>query len=134
MENENQENQNQEFENLGVGEKQPPLEAKKVKIVGLKVEMQKDKEGKDIQNKLTLTVQYLDSDMQMDISKAKVEKAGKTKIQGLWVSKDKDGKIPYNSTLACLLRFYNCSTISEIKDKEIDTTLDDEGYIVAKAY
>jgi len=95
------ENENIEYENIPVGNEQPPVEAKRVIV---------------------------------EISKVKYEKNKKLTESGLWISKDKDGKLPFLSALAHLLRFYHCNNISELKNKEIDTTADSNGYIIAKAY
>jgi len=123
-----------EYENIGIGKEQPPIEAKKVVINGYEVRAVKDRDGKEIGDKLVLKVKHPDVPAEMEISKVKYEKNKKIVESGLWITKDKDGNFPYLSAMAHLLKFYNCSNISKLKDKEIDTTADENGYIIAKAY
>jgi len=127
------ENESIEYENISIGTEQPPVEAKRVIILGYEVKVVNNSEGKEIGNKLVLNVKHPDvPDMQ--ISKVKYEKNKKLTESGLWISKDKDGKLPFLSALAHLLRFYHCNNVGELKNKEIDTTADENGYIIAKAY
>jgi len=127
------ENENIEYANIPVGNEQPPVEAKRVIVLGYESKAVSDNAGKEIGNKLVLKVKHPDV-TEMEISKVKYEKNKKLTESGLWISKDKDGKLPFLSALAHLLRFYHCNNISELKNKEIDTTADSNGYIIAKAY
>jgi len=127
------ENENIEYANIPVGNEQPPVEAKRVIVLGYESKAVSDNVGKEIGNKLVLKVKHPDV-TEMEISKVKYEKNKKLTESGLWISKDKDGKLPFLSALAHLLRFYHCNNISELKNKEIDTTADSNGYIIAKAY
>jgi len=126
-----------EYENVAIGEKLPPLEAKPVKVISyeeIEVITGKDKAGQDkLSKKLVLKVQHPDNP-ELEISKVTFLRGKKLKEVGLWLQKDKDGNIPYNSALASLLRFYNCTKIADIKDKELQTTNDTEGFCIAKAY
>ena len=127
------ENENIEYANIPVGNEQPPVEAKRVIVIGYESKAVSNNEGKEIGNKLVLKVKHPDVP-EMEISKVKYEKNKKLTESGLWISKDKDGKLPFLSALAHLLRFYHCSNVSELKNKEMDTTTDENGYIIAKAY
>jgi len=127
------ENENIEYENIPVGNEQPPEEAKKVTVIGYESKAVSNNEGKEIGNKLVLKVKHPDVP-EMEISKVKYEKNKKLTESGLWISKDKDGKLPFSGALAHLLRFYHCNKISDLKGREIDTTADENGYIIAKAY
>ncbi|KKN25440.1 hypothetical protein LCGC14_0884720 [marine sediment metagenome] len=121
-----------EHENLGIGKEQPKIEAKPVTVIGYEeVEVKKDE--KVIGNKLVLKVKHPDVE-ELELSKVKYQKGEALKESGLWLHKDKDGAIPYNSALASLLRHNNCSKIADLKDKEIQTTADANGYCIAKAY
>jgi len=55
-------------------------------------------------------------------------------VAGLWLNKDKDGNLPFNSAVACLLRFYKVATINELVACVLQTVVDDGGYIIVKAY
>jgi len=127
------ENENIEYEEIQVGTEQPPIVAKRVIVLGYESKIVSNNEGKEIGNKLVLKVKHPDV-TEMEISKVKYEKNKKLTESGLWISKDKDGNLPFLSALAHLLRFYHCNNVSELRNKEIDTTADDNGYIIAKAY
>lgn len=122
-----------EIEEVGIGAEMPPVEPKPVVVLEYGVADVKDKEGKDVGAKLVLTVKHPDVP-EMEMSKVKYEKAKGLKEAALWLNKDKDGKIPFNSALATFLRFYKCSNIKDLKDKTIETTTDEGGYVIAKAY
>ena len=129
----NETNETIEYENVQIGVEQPPLTPKRSRVTGYEVRKVGTVEGKEIGNKLVLKVNHPDVP-DMEISKVKFEKNKKLTESGLWVSMDKDGNIPYASALAHLLRFYGCISIAHIRGKEIDTTTDENGYIIAKAY
>jgi len=121
------------FENVEVGKEQPPIEAKRVNVIDYTEQDVKDREGKEVGTKLVLKVKHPDIP-EIEISKAKYEKNKKLTESGLWLGKDKDNRLPFNSAVAHLLRFYNCRTISDMKGKDIDTVTDEGGFIIAKAY
>ncbi len=130
---ENETNESIEYENIPVGNEQPPVKPEKVKITSFEVRRVHNSDGKEIGNKLVLKVKHPEVP-EMEISKVKFEKNKKIVESGLWVSTDKDGNIPHTSALAHFLRFYGCQTISYLKGKEIDTTADENEYVIAKAY
>ncbi len=123
-----------ELENMKIGEEQPPLEAKKVKIVSYKPEEVTNKDGKEVGTKLILNVTHPDSEKELQISAIKFERDSKLKEFGLWVSEDKDGNIPHHSSLAYLLRTCKVGTVPEIVNKEVETVTGDRGYLVVKGY
>jgi len=124
-----------EYENVGIGKEQPKVEAKPVVVTGISEEVVTfdKKEGKETSVKLVLRVSHPDIP-EMEIGKVKFEKNKKLKDSGLWLTKDKDGYIPFNSAVATLLRFYGCTKVSELVEKTLQTTIDDNGYLEAKAY
>lgn len=119
---------------VGIGKKTEALEPKKVKVLKADIEMQKDKNKTDVGEKVSLTVQHPDRKETLVLSKAKYETQGKVKVSGIWYKLDSDNKIPYNSALANLLRFCNVADIDSLVGKEIETTKDEDGFLVAKAY
>lgn len=127
------ENGNLEFSEMEIGIEQPKIEAKKVKVLSYEEVDVKDKEQKDIGKKLVLKVSHPDVP-ELELSKVKYEKNKKLKESGIWLSQDGDGNIPYNAALAHLLRHYGCSKVADLKDKELDTICDDNGFLIVKAY
>jgi hypothetical protein len=119
---------------VGIGAESKPLDAKKVKVLKADIEMQKDKSNTDVGEKVSLTVQHPDRKEALVISKAKYETQGKVKVSGLWFKVDNSGMIPYNSALANLLRFCKVADIESLIGKEIETTKDEDNFLVAKAY
>lgn len=126
------EKEKMEYENIEIGKDMPQLEAKKVKVVDL--EERKVKFGEKESLKLVLKVVHPDGAVEMEIGKVTYLKQKKIKEGGLWLSKDKDGKIPFNSAVAHLMRYYKISKVNELIGKEIETASDDNGFIIAKAY
>ena len=121
--------------NLEIGEDRPQISAKSCLVTNYKIEMIKDSTNKEIGNKLTLIVEHPDVDGKtIDISGLKYEQNGKIKQSGLWVKSDQDGKLPYKSAVANLLRFLRKKTIKDIVGEQINTILDENGYLLIKAY
>jgi hypothetical protein len=53
---------------------------------------------------------------------------------GLWCNSDKEGKLPYNSAVAVMLRFYKLTSISQLEGKELEIGVDEKGFYCFKAY
>ncbi|MFH1527312.1 MAG: hypothetical protein ABIG69_11805 [Bacteroidota bacterium] len=124
-----------EYGKIGVGEDRPQMKPAKVVIADYKVEPTKNKKGEDIGDKLVLIVDHPDvTDKCVEISGAKYSSGDKLKSAGLWLRQDTDGKIPYRSAVGNLLRHLEIASIDQIKGKVVDTLLDDNGYLVVKAY
>jgi len=124
-----------EFENLEVGKESEKLKAKKVEIKDYEIIETFDKETKQkVGDKVKLIAKHPDKEEAIEISKCKYEKNGKVTISGLWITLDAEGKIPYGSALAHLLRFYEVNGIYELKGEKVETSQDDEGYLCIKAY
>jgi len=122
-----------EYENTEIGKEQPPVVAKPVVVTGVGEEEVTFEKTKETSKKLVLRVSHPDVP-EMELSKVKFERNKKLKETGLWLSKDKDGNLPYNSAVATLLRFYACGKITDLVGKTIQTTQDDNGFLIAKAY
>jgi len=124
-----------EYENLDleIGKEQPPIEAKKVLVLSLEERNVKNKEGKEVGEKLVMKVNHPDAG-EIELSKVKYIKNKKISESGLWITKDRDGNIPFNSALASLLRYNKCTKLKDMNGKEIETDIDDNGFIVAKAF
>ena len=125
----------EEFENIKVGEDKPQVDPKEVVIVGYKTEDVKDKQGKDMGRKLSLLVDHPDvKNKQIEISGVEYTQNKKIKQSGLWLKKNSDGKLPFNSALANLLRFTKKGTIKELVGTKVNTTANDNGYLLIKGY
>jgi hypothetical protein len=84
--------------------------------------------------KLSCYVKHPDSPDFIQISSAKIEIDNKLKIAGLWFNLDADKNIKSLSALAKLMRFLKAGTVKELEGKEINTILDDRGYLCFKGY
>lgn len=122
-----------------IGEDKPQVEAKICVVEDYKVEeiTIKDKKTSNdrVARKVKLLVRHPDiHDKQIEISGAKYESGEKIKVSGLWWQEDSEGKIPFNSVLAHVLRKYKKPTLKELKGEQIETVNDDQNYLVVKAY
>lgn len=124
-----------EFGDTPIGDKDKSgLTAKPVTILDYEEKEVRDAKGKAIGTKLVLICQHPDTDKTVDISQLKYLNNLKVVKTGLWVNRDLDGKIPYNSAVANLLRFTKKAIVRELVNTTIETVLDDNGYLVIKAY
>ena len=124
-----------DFGNIGIGTKENvALKPAKVKIISYSVEMQFDSNGKDVGNKATITCKHPDKTENIGISSVSFKKGKEIKTSGLWVKLDEDGLIPKQSALASFLSHISAKNLSEIVGKDVDTELDDKGYLTFKAY
>jgi len=114
----------------GIGTKEAEkLEAKKVKVENVEIRTVKEN-----MEKAVLVVKHPDKDEPIEISAVKYEKDGKLKVTGLWYKTDEDELIQKGSALAIMLGFYSVNTLKELVGKEVETVLDDKGYLSIKAY
>jgi len=114
----------------GIGTKEAEkLEAKKVKVENVEIRTVKEN-----MEKAVLVVKHPDKDEPIEISAVKYEKDGKLKVTGLWYKSDEDKLIQKGSALAIMLGFYSVNTLKELVGKEVETVLDDKGYLSIKAY
>ena len=118
--------------NIGIGEEHPPLEAATVTVKNVEIKTVQGKDGKDMQ-KVVLTIDHPKAN-DITLSKVKFEKNNKLTETGIWFQLDSDGKIPYKSALANLLRYYACQQVEDLKGKDIATIVDEGGYLLVKAY
>jgi hypothetical protein len=111
------------------------LEPKDVVVAEIVVKQVKGIAGKPDWESLLISVQHPDKqDALISISKAKVEKDGNLKVVSLSLDKDNTGAIAKWSSLALVLKHYNCNKVSELKGKTVKTVLDQNGYLAIKAY
>ena len=117
---------------MTIGEQAPPIEAKPVVIISL--EQKEVKKGDNfIGDKLILKCRHVDVG-DIEIGKIRFMKGKNVTDSGLWVSKDKEGKLPYNCAVSYLMRHLKVENVMDMKDKQIETILDDNGYLIAKGY
>ena len=123
---------NVNLEEIEIGKEQKQITAKTVLVTGFEI-VEVNKEGKAVGKKLVLKVKHPDME-NMELSKVKYESHSKLKESGLWVNIDNEGKLPHNSATACLMRHVGCNTIKNFVGKELGTTTDENGYLIAKTY
>lgn len=128
--------ENVKLEDVGIGEDKPQIEPKEVLVTESRIDPVKNKEEKEVGKKVVLVVQHPDyKDKPIEISSVTYIAADKKmKTSGLWFNQDKDGKIPYRSALATMLRKFGKSKVSELNGTKIPTELDERGYLAVKAY
>jgi len=125
-------NETQTNLDLKIGKKEAErLKPEKVKIV--KIEIVPIGERKN--EKVTCWVKHPNREEEINISSVKYESPkGKLEVSGLWFNKDEDGMIRKGSALAVFLQHTGSETLKQLSDKELDTVLDDNGYLCFKAY
>jgi len=121
--------------NQGIGTKElETLKPEIVKILDVKVV----KVGKKENKKVCFIVNHSKKVEPIEISSIKWinPKNAKVETVGLWFNLDAEKKIRKGSALATFLIFNEVKTISEIvlKKMELETVLDEKGYLVFKTY
>ena len=121
----------QEILEMEIGTKeQTALEPARVKIVDVEVQEVGEKKNQ----KLVCIVKHPGKEEAISISSVKYEKAGKLQVTGLWLNVDEDKKIRKGSALAILLNYLLADNPKQLEGKEIDTALDEKGYLTFKVY
>lgn len=116
---------------MGIGtEEATSLKPAKVKIGGVKVEEVGTKKAK----KLICVCKHPDKAEDIHLSAVKYENKGKLEVSGLWVNKDSQGLIRKGSALAVFLTALGSSNIDSLRGKEVETAMDEKGYLCFKAY
>jgi len=120
---------------IGIGTKENvSLKPATVKILGYKIEMQKDKNDKDVGEKVSVICKHPDKEEQIEISSVSYRKGKEIKTSGLWFKLDQDELIPKQSALANLLNSLNVKNLDDLVGKDALTELDDKNYLCFKAY
>jgi hypothetical protein len=120
------------IENLKIGTQElKKLEPAKVKIKQVEVIEVGEKKNK----KLNCLVEHKDSKELVQISSIKYEtKNNKLEVIGLWINLDDEGLIRKGSALSKIIDFTKSLNIKGLEGKEIETIIDDRGYLVFKGY
>jgi hypothetical protein len=117
--------------NLETGTKEAvALTPKTVKIEQVRIEPVGEKKN----TKLVCSVKHPDREETIEISAVKYEARNKLQVTGLWVNLDEDSKIRKGSALAIFMAKIGARTPKELEGREVDTTEDEKGYLVFKAY
>lgn len=120
---------------IGIGTKENiSLKPATVKILGYAIEMQKDKDNKEVGEKVSVMCKHPDKTENIEISSVSFKKGKEIKTSGLWFKLDADNMIPKQSALASLLTFLNAGNLDEIVGKDAPTELDEKNYLCFKAY
>jgi len=117
---------------IGIGneEAEKKLQPGKVKILGGKTEEVGEKKSQ----KLILLCKHPDKEEPISISSVKFEKKGKLETSGLWMNLDSKGLIKKNSAVAIFMQKAGVITIDLLIGKELETAIDESGYLCFKAY
>ena len=119
---------------IGIGVRDAEkLEALPVKILGASIEMQKSGQ-KEIGDKVVFICKHPTREESIKISATKYVKDNKLKTSGTWFMLDADGKIAKNSALAMFLKMFNAKVIDEMVGKDVNTIMDERGFLAFKAY
>jgi len=121
-----------DLDNLQVGEDKPMVKPAKVMIS--KIETREVEFDNNKNTKIVFMVTHPDTKDLLEISKMSYISGDKRKTTGIWLKLDSDGKIPYKSALAELLRFTNKNKVTDLVNMAVDTIADENGYLVLKAY
>lgn len=127
----------EELLKLNVGSAEPDktkLTAKDVQVKAVAVSPVKGSMGRPDWKKVVLSVKHPDREELISVSQVKIEKDNQTRIVAMAIDLDKEGKLAKWSALAQMLKFYNVSDISKLKDITLKTVEDSKGYLVIKAY
>ena len=124
-----------EFGKIGIGTKENiSLKPALVKIASYKVEMQKDRDGKEVGEKVSITCKHPDKDEMIEISSVSYKKLKEIKTSGMWFKLDADGKIPKQSALASFLLYLKAENLDALIGKDVPTELDEKNYLCFKCY
>lgn len=120
---------------IGIGNKEGVLlKPTMVKIVGFKIEMQKDKDQKEVGEKVSVICKHPDKPENIEISSVSYKKGKEIRTSGMWFKLDVDNLIPKQSALAEFLRFIKATNLDGIVGKDAMTELDEKNYLCFKAY
>ena len=106
------------------------LDPAKVKIVKVRVELVE----KAKRNKAIFTCKYPDREETLDISAVSFLDGKNVKTVGTWINLDEEDKLQKGTGLTVFIAKLGANNLSECEGKEIETELDDSGYLVFKAY
>jgi len=116
---------------LQIGNKEAiTLKPTMVEVVNVAIIEVGDKKAK----KLVLEVKHPDNQDPIKISAVKYETKGKLDTSGLWVNLDSDKLIRKGCALAVFLNYVGAKSPQELKGMKLQTTSDEKGYLVFKAY
>lgn len=128
-------NMTTEYGKIGIGTKENvSLKPAIVKVMGYRVEMQKDKDNKDVGEKVCIICKHPEKEENIEISSVSYKKGKEIKTSGLWFKLDADSLIPKQSALANFLQFIKANNLDEVTGKDITTELDEKNYLCFKAY
>jgi len=106
------------------------LQPKKVKVESVSIDIVKDRNLE----KVGCLCSHPDKEDPITISSVEYKKGKNLKTSGLWYKEDEDGNIQKGSALAVLLESADAKCIKDLEQKEIETVLDEKGYLCFKAY
>jgi len=134
-ENEKTENEKTDFGKIGIGTKENvALKPAFVKIISYKIAMQKNRDNKEVGEKVALICKHPEKDEVIEISSVSYRKGKEIKTSGIWFNLDDDNLINKQSALACFLINLNAINLDQLIGMDIATELDEKNYLCFKAY
>lgn len=131
-----EETQNDLYAKIGTEEIEK-LKPKQVRIEEAEVkpiETKKGKKAKIVAKIVKCRCKHPDREERIEISSVRVERNGKLEEAALWVNKDSKGMIQKGCPLALFLQRVGATNINELTGKEVETMIDDKGYLCFKGY
>jgi len=120
---------------IGIGTKENiSLKPALVKIASYKIEMQKDRDGKEVGEKVSVTCKHPEKDEMIEISAVSYKKGKEIKTSGMWFKLDIDGLIPKQSALASFMLYLKADNLDAIVGMDVPTELDEKNYLCFTAY
>lgn len=110
------------------------LEAKKITVLSVTIETQKKKTGEVVGEMAHFKCKHPDKDDPIDVSKVQYLKNKKVTESGLWYGEDKEGNIQKGSALAQVINHYKAKDLESFVGQELETELNESGYLSIKAY
>ena len=119
--------------NMEVGTKEiKKLQPAKVKIGEVNIE--EVKFGTKTNRKVVCGCLHPAREEAVRISGVRYELNGKLITAGLWFNKDDEGKIQKGSATAVMMEKLEVTKLIDLKGKEVETVVDDKGYLIFKIY
>lgn len=120
---------------IGIGNKETvKLSPLRIKILSYEIKMQQNKAKENVGEKVTFKCKHPEKEEPIEVSSVIYEKDGALKTSGSWFQLDSDGKIAKNSAVAKVLQILSVGNLKATVGKELDTKLDNKGYLCLKAY
>ncbi len=117
--------------NISIGKE--PIKLTPVKVLVKDVKIENVPIATGIVRKVVFIVSHPESKENLSISKAKYQAGDRVEIHGTWYRLDDEGNVPFNSSIASVMRYYDVETLGELVGISLETATDEKGFLVIKA-